>query len=269
MLGLQYPGQVIPVRPSHASLRPCRLARALGKPSQQHNVLHSKPCRLAPLQAAKVEAKEEKEERIAPVEFDDLSSEDGPGLTTDQVQSMMEIICNETDIAEVQLEMGSFHMKLRRHVEARTQAAPSPMMTPPTVGGSTSSFDLPQSEVQKYEQQHSQGSNGASAEEEEPGRDESLVHVSSPKVGIMRRGRYRKGNKIGKAPSATEGDKVKSGQVLGYVEQLGTFVPIEAPQAGEIVEFLVDEGDPVAYKMDVVSLAPFFGGHIIGDSKYA
>ena len=31
-------------------------------------------------------------------------------------------------------------------------------------------------------QQHSQGSNGASAEEEEPGRDESLVHVSSPKV---------------------------------------------------------------------------------------
>ena len=50
------------------------------------------------------------------------------------------------------------------------------------MGGSTSSFDLPQSEVQKYEQQHSQGSNGASAEEEEPGRDESLVHVSSPKV---------------------------------------------------------------------------------------
>ncbi len=24
-----------------------------------------------------------------------------------------------------------------------------------------------------------------------------------------------------------QGDKVKSGQVLGYVEQLGTFVPIE------------------------------------------
>ena len=44
---------------------------------------------------------------------------------------------------------------------------------------------------------------------------------------------------------------------------------VQAPQAGEIVEFLVDEGDPVAYKMDVVSLAPFFGGHIIGDSKYA
>ena len=50
------------------------------------------------------------------------------------------------------------------------------------MGGSTSSFDLPLSEVQKYEQQHSQGNNGASAEEEEPGRDESLVHVSSPKV---------------------------------------------------------------------------------------
>ena len=63
MLGLQYPRQVVPVCPSHASLRPCRLARASGKPSRQHTV-HSKPSRLAPLQAAKVEAKEEEEEKI-------------------------------------------------------------------------------------------------------------------------------------------------------------------------------------------------------------
>ena len=61
MLGLQYPGQVSPVCPSHASLRPCRLARASGKPSQQHTVLHSRPSRLAPPQAAKVEAKEAEE----------------------------------------------------------------------------------------------------------------------------------------------------------------------------------------------------------------
>ena len=43
----------------------------------------------------------------------------------------------------------------------------------------------------------------------------------------------------------------------------------QSPQAGEIATFLVDEGQPVEYGEDVVELAPFFGGHIIGDSKYA
>ena len=54
-----------------------------------------------------------------------------------------------------------------------------------------------------------------------------------------------------------------------YVEQLGTFMPIEAPQAGELVAFLVDEGSPVEYRQPVAEIAPFFGGHIIGDSKHA
>ena len=54
-----------------------------------------------------------------------------------------------------------------------------------------------------------------------------------------------------------------------YVEQLGTFMPIEAPQAGELVAFLVDEGSPVEYRQPVAEIVPFFGGHIIGDSKHA
>lgn len=31
------------------------------------------------------------------------------------------------------------------------------------------------------------------------------------------------------------------------------------PQAGEVVEFLVDEGSPVEYKQPVLVIAPFFG----------
>ena len=61
---LQYSRQVVPVCQSHVSLRPCRLAKASGKPCQQHTLLHSKPSGLAPPQAAKVEAKEEEEETI-------------------------------------------------------------------------------------------------------------------------------------------------------------------------------------------------------------
>lgn len=43
----------------------------------------------------------------------------------------------------------------------------------------------------------------------------------------------------------------------------------QAPQAGEVVAFVVEEGKPVEYGEVVLELAPFFGGHIIGDRKYA
>ena len=47
------------------------------------------------------------------------------------------------------------------------------------------------------------------------------------------------------------------------------FQHVQAPQAGEAVEFLIEEGKPVEFREEVVSLAPFFGGHIIGDAKYS
>ncbi|GFH16130.1 lipoyl-binding domain-containing protein [Haematococcus lacustris] len=100
----------------------------------------------------------------------------------------------------------------------------------------------------------------------EESMDESLVPILSPKVGIFRRGKYAAGKRIGKGNAVNE---VKRGQVLGYVEQLGTFVPVESPQAGEAVKFLIADGSPVEYRQEVVDLAPFFGGHIIGDSKHA
>lgn len=44
---------------------------------------------------------------------------------------------------------------------------------------------------------------------------------------------------------------------------------LQAPQAGEIVSFECDDGTAVEYKEVIIEMAPFFGGHIIGDRKYA
>lgn len=49
------------------------------------------------------------------------------------------------------------------------------------------------------------------------------------------------------ANNQRQGETVKKGQTVGYVEQLGTFVAIEAPQAGEVAKFRVEEGVPVEY----------------------
>lgn len=44
---------------------------------------------------------------------------------------------------------------------------------------------------------------------------------------------------------------------------------LQAPQAGEVAKVVIEDGAPVEYGQLVAELAPFFGGHIIGDKKYA
>ena len=44
---------------------------------------------------------------------------------------------------------------------------------------------------------------------------------------------------------------------------------VQTQLAGEIASFVCDEGASVEYKQPLVEIAPFFGGHIIGDKKHA
>jgi hypothetical protein len=49
---------------------------------------------------------------------------------------------------------------------------------------------------------------------------------------------------------------------------LGAGNNLLCPAAGEIGKFHVEDGAPVEYLQTIVELAPFFGGHIIGDKKW-
>ena len=176
-----------------------------------------------------------------------------------QVEDFLNVLCEETDIAEVELKMGGFKMKVRRSLTGSIAAAgplaaaapaPAPAAAPaPSYVSSASTFDAESS----YDSDS----------------DESVLAITAPKVGVLRRGRFLKGKQIGKGPVVDIGDTVKKGQVIAFIEQLGTHFPVECPQAGEVAAFLVDDGEAVEYKQDIVEISPFFGGHIIGDSKYA
>lgn len=54
----------------------------------------------------------------------------------------------------------------------------------------------------------------------------TLVPVKAAKVGVMYRNRHVGGKQVGKTPLVTEGSVVKRKAPLGYVEQLGTFIPV-------------------------------------------
>lgn len=181
-----------------------------------------------------------------------------PKVSSKQVATFLSTLVEHTDIAELHLQVGSFDLKVRRSL-ASTPAPQASYPTPiPTSAPLNSMGSVDFSSVSTAESLPTVES-----------MDESLVYVTSPKVGIFCRGKYAGGKRLGKGNMVNVGDQVKKGQPLGYVEQLGTHFPIESPQAGEISKFMLEDGAPVEYQQVVVEIAPFFGGHIIGDMKHA
>eukprot|EP00878_Enallax_costatus_P008221 GHUV01008594.1.p1 GENE.GHUV01008594.1~~GHUV01008594.1.p1 ORF type:complete len:172 (+),score=39.12 GHUV01008594.1:29-517(+) len=98
--------------------------------------------------------------------------------------------------------------------------------------------------------------------------DESLMYCVSPKVGVFRRGRYAGGKRVGKGNVANVGDQIRKGQTLGYVEQLGTFVEVKSADAGEIVAFKAEDGEPIEYQQALVAIAPYFGVQEVGVTEH-
>lgn len=180
--------------------------------------------------------------------------------TTQQVQDFLNTLVKETEIAEMHLQMGSFQLKVKRS-----------MHTAASVAAAAAAAAAPAAPVFTVPPPRSESSSLAveSVQSMDESVDESLMYVPSPKVGIFRRGRYAGGKRVGKGNIVNEGDQLRKGQTIAFVEQLGTFVAIEAPQAGELTKFEIEDGQAVEYGQTVVELAPFFGGHIIGDKKYA
>lgn len=180
-----------------------------------------------------------------------------------EVTQFINTLVAETSIAELHLQVGSFELKVRRSTGALPTTATSAALAAPPAAPAPAPYSAPETLV------ITKAPPMETLKTMEESMDESLVPILSPKVGVFRRGKYAGGKRVGKGNQVNVGDQVKKGQPLAYVEQLGTFVPIEAPQAGEIAKFLLEDGAPVEYRQEVVELAPFFGGHIIGDSKYA
>ena len=168
--------------------------------------------------------------------------------------------------------MGNFALKVRRDVEGPAAAAAPVAAAAPAVDMGVRAPLPPMAAAPAYasvDGSELSGDVGAAAGGAAASADESAIFVLSPKVGIFRRGKYAAGKRIGKALCVDGvGSTLKRGQTVGYVEQLGTYVPVECSQAGEVLSIL-DEGAPVEYLQEVVKLAPFFGGHIIGEAKYA
>jgi acetyl-CoA carboxylase biotin carboxyl carrier protein len=88
---------------------------------------------------------------------------------------------------------------------------------------------------------------GALAEPEAPARAEVRAHM----VGPFHRSREPDGPVL-----VEEGDRVEAGAPLGVIETLGMATEVEAPAAGRLERFLVEDGQPVEFGQVVAVIEP-------------
>ncbi|XP_065870547.1 uncharacterized protein [Euphorbia lathyris] len=174
-------------------------------------------------------------------------------------------VCDETEIAELKMKVGDFEMHLRRNVGATkvplsniSPIEPPPIPTkpmdvsapvaPPPKSSSEKSTPFMNVTFGKPAKLVALEASGASG----------YVLVASPTVGSFRRNRSVKGKR--QPPMFKEGDVIKEGQLIGYLDQFGTELPVKSDVAGEVVKILFDDGDSVGYGDPLIAVLPSFHG---------
>ncbi|KAJ6322569.1 hypothetical protein OIU77_012415 [Salix suchowensis] len=189
-------------------------------------------------------------------------------LSASLIMALVLEVCDETEIAELKLKVGDFEMHLKRNVGAAkapliSSTPPPPIPTPPMeISAAVSPSPSPSPSKSSVEKSTpftnvSFGKSSKLAALEASGAS-GYVLVASPTVGSFRRNRTVKGKK--QPPICKEGDMIKEGQVIGYLDQFGTELPVKSDVAGEVLKLLFNDGDAVGYGDPLIAVLPSFHG---------
>ncbi|BAY26575.1 acetyl-CoA carboxylase biotin carboxyl carrier protein [Calothrix sp. NIES-2100] len=174
-------------------------------------------------------------------------------LDFNEIRQLLATIA-QTDIAEVTLKSDDFELTVRKAVSfAVGQAASGGVVgagltsvspvAPQTV--STTVAETGTRLVDNAAGSNVQLSGSPSA------IDKRLVEVSSPMVGTF----YR-APAPGEAPFVEVGDRIRSGQAVCIIEAMKLMNEIEAEVSGQVMEILVQNGEPVEYGQPLMRINP-------------
>lgn len=156
----------------------------------------------------------------------------------EQLRELITIL-NQTDIAELTLESGDLRLNIRKNETKVVAIAPSPMPT------------MVSSEIPAIAQASPTISPTTTTPPPETVPAKNLVDVTSPMVGTF----YR-------SPAPDEpvfvenGDQIRKGQTICIIEAMKLMNELEAEVSGEVVEILLQNGDPVEYGQVLMRVNP-------------
>jgi acetyl-CoA carboxylase biotin carboxyl carrier protein len=175
-------------------------------------------------------------------------------LDFNEIRQLLATIA-QTDIAEVTLKSDDFEITVRKAVIAPYQILGTG--TAASVGVNNSGLPVHMSQVlSPHPEMGINRSDNTSAGTEKPQAnptaiDQRLVEVPSPIVGTF----YR-APAPGEAPFVEVGDRVKRGQAVCIVEAMKVMNEIETEVSGQVMEILVQNGDPVEYNQPLMRINP-------------
>ena len=146
------------------------------------------------------------------------------GIDTRLVRKLADILA-DTGLTEIEVEQGDLKIRVAREITMAPQQmtyAPAPMAAQPAPAAAAPV-----------------AAGAAPAAEEAPQRGEI---VKSPMVGTV----YLQ-PQPGSPSFIKVGDTVSAGQTLLIVEAMKTMNPIPAPNAGVVLQILVEDGQPVEF----------------------
>lgn len=160
-------------------------------------------------------------------------------LDFDELRELL-LVLNQTDIAEVTLKQGDYELTVRKAVAMAAGAAIAPVTVAdgPTVAAATPIL------APSIEPMMPPAS-------PPPLNDPKLLEIKSPMVGTF----YR-APAPGEAPFVQPGDQILAGQTVCIIEAMKLMNELESEVSGEVVEILVENGQPVEFDQVLMRVRP-------------
>ena len=182
-------------------------------------------------------------------------------LDFNEIRQLLATIA-QTDIAEVTLKSDDFELTVRKavsfnnHVTSVGQATFGSVVgsglssVPSTVNQAVAAPSLIEAGTSRV---FDNAATGTQLQSVNPPSaiDQRLVEVPSPMVGTF----YR-APAPGEAPFVEVGDRVRKGQTVCIIEAMKLMNEIEAEISGQVMEILLQNGDPVEYGQPLMRINP-------------
>ncbi len=173
-------------------------------------------------------------------------------LNLNELRELLTAI-NEMDIAELTLKSDDFELTVRRGLRADEQLLASGLRVAGAESGlpGTLPAAVPISPAYVEAKAPESGSSSSAPAPLPPSNDRRWTEILSPMVGTF----YR-------APAPDEppfvdvGDRIRAGQTVCIIEAMKLMNEIESEVAGEVIEILVQNGEPVEYNQPLIRVAP-------------
>jgi acetyl-CoA carboxylase biotin carboxyl carrier protein len=157
----------------------------------------------------------------------------------------------QTDIAEVTLKNNEFELTVRKAVSL--SGNPQGTVSGVVNAGISQLVSTPlQSSISEAGVINKVGDNSGTQQAHSPSPiNQKLVDVPSPMVGTF----YR-APAPGESSFVEVGDRVKAGQSVCIIEAMKLMNEIEAEVSGQVMEILVQNGEPVEYGQPLMRINP-------------